>query len=175
MKLFLSSNINTISSSILWSCLDDDVDDAILLKHFNNSLDQNENSMEALSSFTLRASRIYWLRSNVIRSLQNNIIQMNSSTNSACYRSISLCGISRVFGMTVSLSNLMNVKNKVNECPDDGFAYPFMSQQHFSNTFYLILNRVDNTKPIVRVSGLSFCYTTNFSQLCSHLQQKMHP
>ena len=114
MQIFLSSNINAISSSILWSCLDDDVDDAILLKHFNNSLDQNENSMEALSSFTFRASRIYWLRSNVIRSLQNNVIQMNSSTNSACYRSISLCGISRVFRMTVSLSNLMNVKNKVN-------------------------------------------------------------
>jgi hypothetical protein len=127
MQIFLSSNINAISSSILWSCLDDDVDDAILLKHFNNSLDQNENSMGALSSFTLRASRIYWLRSNVLRSLQNNIIQMNSSTNSACYRSISLCGISRVFGMTVSLSDLMNVKNKVNERPNDGFAYPFMS------------------------------------------------
>jgi len=114
MKIFLASDVNAISSSILWSCLDDDVDDAVLLKHFNNSLDQNENSMEALSSFTLRALRIYWLRSNVIRSLQHNIILMNSSINSACYSLISLCGISRVFGMTVSLSNLINVKNKVN-------------------------------------------------------------
>ena len=114
MKIFLASDVNAISSSILWSCLDDDVDDAVLLKHFNNSLDQNENSMEALSSFTLRALRIYWLRSNVIRSLQNNIILMNSSINSACDSLISLCGISRVFGMTVSLSNLINVKNKVN-------------------------------------------------------------
>lgn len=111
MKIFVASDVHAISSTILWSCLDDDVDDAVLLKHFNNSLDQNENSMEALSSFTLRASRIYWLRSNVIRSF---IILMNSSINSACYSLISLYGISRVFGMTVSLSNLMNVKNKVN-------------------------------------------------------------
>lgn len=116
MKLFLSSDINAINSSILWSCLEDDVDDAILLKHFNNGLDQNENSMEALSSFTLRASKIYWLRINVIRSLQNDILQLNSSSNDTRYSSgsVSLCGISRVFGMIASLSNLMNVKSKVN-------------------------------------------------------------
>lgn len=118
--MFLTSESNTISNSILWSCLDDDVDDAILLKHSGNP-EPHENAEEDISS---RASRILFLRRSVLRCLQNNIIQLENKNyslrvmphrESKCYHSgsLSLRGISRVFGMTISLSNLLNFANEV--------------------------------------------------------------
>lgn len=118
IKTFLSSEINNIDNSTLWSCLDDEVGDAILLKHLGN-LEPHANAEEEMSPSTSRAAGILYLRRNVLRCLQNNIVQ--SKKNNYGVRpmlhynsdSLSLRGISRIFEMTISLSNLLDIMNKV--------------------------------------------------------------
>jgi hypothetical protein len=118
IKTFLSSEISSIDNSILWSCLDDDVDDAILLKQLGN-LEPHNNAEEGMLSSTSRAARILFLRRNVLRCLQNNIVKMKKSNYGVrpmplCHSdSLSLRGISRIFGMTISLSTLLDIMNKV--------------------------------------------------------------
>ena len=121
--MFLSSDINTIDNFIFWSCLDDDADDALLLGHFGK-LEPHEKTEEDMPSSTSRAHRIFFLRRNILRCLQNNIVQ--SKNKNCCVRpmphhgsncchsgSLSLSGISRLFGMTISLSKLSNSMIKV--------------------------------------------------------------
>ena len=118
IKAFVSSEINNIDNSTLWSCLDDDVDDAILLKYLGN-LEPHENAEEAMSPSTSRAARILFLRRNVLRCLQNNIVQLKKNNYGVCPMlhchsdTLSLRGISWIFGMTISLSNLLDIMNKV--------------------------------------------------------------
>ena len=123
IKTFFTSEINNIDNSTLWSCLDDDVDDAILLKYLGN-LEPHENAEEVMSPSTSRAARILFLRRNVLLCLQNNIVQPKKNNYGVrpmlhCHSdSLSLRGISRIFGMTISLSNLLDIMNKVRRNSD---------------------------------------------------------
>mmetsp|Transcript_12466 Transcript_12466/g.22256 ORF Transcript_12466/g.22256 Transcript_12466/m.22256 type:complete len:709 (-) Transcript_12466:67-2193(-) len=109
IEMFLSSQINTIDNSILWTCLDDDMDDAILLEHYGG---------ETTCSSVSRAFRILRLRRNILLYLQHNIIQLNNDNTGSLVphpeRKLqhsdvrSLCGISRVFRMAISLTPCLN-------------------------------------------------------------------
>jgi hypothetical protein len=122
IETFMSSNVNTIDDSILWSCLDDDADDDVLLEHIQN-LKPREIAKGEKSLSNSRASMIIRLRRNIIRYLQQNIIKMNSNTFSRRMLypdemlrqpdSVSLRCISRIFSMTVSLSIASNKISKV--------------------------------------------------------------
>ena len=114
IEMFLSSQINTIDNSILWTCLDDDMDDAILLEHYGG---------ETTCSSVSRAFRILRLRRNILLYLQHNIIQLNNDNTGSLVphpeRKLqhsdvrSLCGISRVFRMAISLTPCLNNIGKV--------------------------------------------------------------
>jgi hypothetical protein len=119
--MFFSSDITTICNSIFWTCLDDDADDALLLNHLGK-LEPHETTEECMGSSITRAHGIIFLRRNILRCLQNNIVQsMNKNScpmphrnTKRCYLgSLSLRGISRIFGMTMSLSKLVNIMSKV--------------------------------------------------------------
>jgi hypothetical protein len=72
-----------------------------------------------MSPSTSRAARILFLRRNVLLCLQNNIVQPKKNNYGVrpmlhCHLDLfSLRGISRIFGMTISLSNLLDIMNKV--------------------------------------------------------------
>jgi len=105
IERFLSSDINTIDNCILWSCIEDEADDKILL----DSLKSNSETSSSSSS------RIIHLRMHILQYLQHNIIQLNNTTVKLLGRysdDISLSGIARVFQMTISLSPYLD-DNKV--------------------------------------------------------------
>jgi len=105
IERFLSSDINTIDNCILWSCIEDEADDKILL----DSLKSNSETSSSSSS------RIIHLRMHILQYLQQNIIQLNNTTVKLLGRysdDISLSGIARVFQMTISLSPYLD-DNKV--------------------------------------------------------------
>lgn len=117
--MFLSSEANTIGSSILWSCLDDDVDDAILLETFKG-IKPKDSTEKGTSSSISREARILRLRTNILRRLQHNIINnktglpvSDSEGQQQHYGVVSLHGISRVFRMALSLMPYLNKIDKV--------------------------------------------------------------
>jgi hypothetical protein len=119
--MFFSSDITTIDSSIFWSCLDDDADDALLLNHLGK-LEPHITTEECMGSSISRAHGILFLRRNILRCLQNNIVQSKNKNccpmlhrdRKRCHLgSLSLRGISRIFEVTMSLSKLSKIMNKV--------------------------------------------------------------
>ena len=130
IEMFLSSQINTIGNSVLWSCLDDDVDDAILINNLGNPKPPNGIAGETNGSSVSKAFRILRLRRNILRYLQHNIIQLNSekARGGELQHSdaLSLRGISRVFHMTISLTLCLNNNGKVRkDC-----HLPLLFEQH---------------------------------------------
>ena len=130
IEMFLSSQINTIGNSVLWSCMDDDVDDAILLNNLGNPKPPNGIAGETNGSSVSKAFRILRLCRNILRYLQQNIIQLNSekARGGELQHSdaLSLRGISRVFHMTISLTLCLNNNGKVRkDC-----RLPLLFEQH---------------------------------------------
>ena len=108
IERFLSSDINTIDNCILWSCIEDDADDKILLDSLKSNSEVSSSS----------SSRIIHLRMHILQYLQQNIIQLNNTTVNPIGKysdDISLSGIARVFQMTISLSPYLDY-NKVRKC-----------------------------------------------------------
>ena len=106
IESFLSSDINTIDNCILWSCIEDDADDKILLDSLKSNLSEASSSS---------SSRIIHLRMHILQYLQQNIIQLNNTTVKPLGKysdDISLSGIARVFQLTISLSPYLD-DNKV--------------------------------------------------------------
>ena len=123
MERILTSDINTIHNSVLWSCIDDDMNDAILLESLGKSLDGEEDSEQspAPAAASSRVSRIIRQRTHILTYLQQNIIQLLNNNNNvrlqmpyveeecqAYLDVLSLKGIARVFRMTVSISTHLN-------------------------------------------------------------------
>lgn len=120
--LFLSSRVNTIGNSILFCCLDDDADDALLLEYFGVPNPQ-EDGDKVTSSLFARTRRTLRQRMNFLRYLQDNIIHLNTTNaDPATVQShefasdLFLRCISRVFGMTISLTVHFDGAGKVCEC-----------------------------------------------------------
>lgn len=106
IETFMASEINIIHSSILWDCLDDDADNAIIVEHLKGYKRPTENTEEALSSSFQKASLICHSRINILRKLQHSFLHLDNTdrlpgTDSDGF--ISPCGISRVFRMAASL------------------------------------------------------------------------
>jgi len=99
IDIFLSSQINTIDTSILWSCLDDDLDDKVLIDLYGR---------DTVCSSDTRAIQILRLRKNILQHLRQNIIQLTNGNSHVLYLekkgSISLVGVSRVFRMAILLT-----------------------------------------------------------------------
>jgi hypothetical protein len=167
MKIFFSSDITTIDNSIFWSCLDDDADDALLLNHLGK-LEPHKTTEEHMESSTSRAHGILFLRINILRCLQNNIVQsknkhcrpMPHRGRKRCHLgSLSLSGISRIFGVTMSLSKLSNIMNKVRIKAFLHDMFSLKSIDIFSRRDF----RVDSVTQGVPASDLSCHPTTNSS------------
>ena len=144
MERFLTSDINTIHNSVLWSCIDDDMNDAILLEGLGKSLCEEEDSEQspAAAAASLRASRIIRHRTHILTYLQQNILQLLNNTSvrlpmpyseekCQAYSNnvLSLRGIARVFRMTVSISTYLDGSNKVRRTDDmfTSFSYSNVS------------------------------------------------
>lgn len=96
-KAFLSSRDIKIGGSVLWSCLDDEVDDGILRQHYGcKKVSENSTVL-----------RILRQRKNLLQSLQH-IIQHSSNQES-----LLLPGIARVFRMTIFLTPRLSDTRKV--------------------------------------------------------------
>ena len=144
MERFLTSDINNIDNSVLWSCIDDDMNDAILLEGLGKSLCEEEDSEQspAAAAASLRASRIIRHRTHILTYLQQNILQLLNNTSvrlpmpyseekCQAYSNnvLSLRGIARVFRMTVSISTYLDGSNKVRRTDDmfTSFSYSNVS------------------------------------------------
>ena len=144
MERFLTSDINNIDNSVLWSCIDDDMNDAILLEGLGKSLCEEEDSEQspAAAAASLRASRIIRHRTHILTYLQQNILQLlnnnsvrlpmpYSEEKCQAYSNnvLSLRGIARVFRMTVSISTYLDGSNKVRRTDDmfTSFSYSNVS------------------------------------------------
>ncbi|KAL7538585.1 hypothetical protein ACHAXR_010064, partial [Thalassiosira sp. AJA248-18] len=122
MEIFLTSAINNIDNSILWSCVEDDADDGVLLENLGNTKSRGNDRKVTCSSFPM-ALRIIRLRRIILRYLQHNIIQLNNEKtgylvphSEGKLHALSLSGISRIFCMTVSLTPCLNDFNKLTDC-----------------------------------------------------------
>jgi hypothetical protein len=99
-----------MDNSILWTCLDDDVDDAVLIDLYGGEVARFSES---------RAIQILHLRRNILRHLRQNIIQLNSDNSLTldpeknAQHSLSLLGVSRVFRMAISLTPCLNTIGQV--------------------------------------------------------------
>ena len=117
MERFLSSEMNTIGNAILWSCMNDDVDDTILLDNLGKSdHHQEEGGLSSVSA--VRVSRIIRHRGHILNYLEQNIIHLNNKTYSFGKKSqqsgvLSLPGVARVLRLTVSLSAYLDHTNEV--------------------------------------------------------------
>ena len=146
MERFLTSDINTIHNSVLWSCIDDGMNDAILLEGLGKSWGDEEDSEKsptvAAAAASLRASRIIRHRTHILTYLQQNILQLLNNTSvrlpmpyseekCQAYSNnvLSLRGIARVFRMTVSISTYLDGSNKVRRTDDmfTSFSYSNVS------------------------------------------------
>ena len=104
---FLNSRMNIFDSSILWSCMLDDVDDAFLLDTMTNTASIDEQSLS-------RQQLIIHFRIHILRYLQHNLTSNNKKkrlhrqslgdNTSATFDDLSLLGISRVFQLLMSLT-----------------------------------------------------------------------
>ena len=151
MERFLTSDINNIDNSVLWSCIDDDMNDAILLEGLGKSLGDEEDSeksptVAAAAAASLRASRIIRHRTHILTYLQQNILQLlnndsvrlpmpYSEEKCQAYSNnvLSLRGIARVFRMTVSVSTYLDGSNKVRQ---RGNIFDFILNSNVSCIIY---------------------------------------
>ncbi len=121
IDMFMSSKANGIDDTILWTCLDDDIDDEALVKDMQ-SHSPRVSAQEENSSHCPRISMILRLRRSILECLLKNVLQMNSKSSSASLMmpfeltrprqySVSLRGISRLFRMTISLLDIHVISN----------------------------------------------------------------
>ena len=120
IDMFMSSKANCIDETILWTCLDDDIDDEALVKDMQ-SHNPRLSAQEDNSSRFPRISTILRLRRSILQCLLHNVLQMNSKSWSASSMpsestrpqqySVSLRGISRLFRMTISLLDIHVISN----------------------------------------------------------------
>lgn len=107
VESFLNSRMNRFDSSILWSCMLDDVDDAFLLETMTKSASMDEQSLS-------RQQQIIHFRIRILRYLQHSLTSNNKMkrlhgsalgyNTSATFDDLSLHGISRVFQLLMSLT-----------------------------------------------------------------------
>ena len=157
MERFLTSDINTIHNSVLWSCIDDDMNDAILLESLGKSLGKEEDSEQSpAAAASSRASRIIRHRTHILTYLQHNIIQLLNNTSvrlpmpyseekCQAYSNnvLSLRGIARVFRMTVSISTYLDGSNKVRQ---RGNIFDFILNSNVSCIIYSSFGRLERER-----------------------------
>ena len=121
IETFLSSKANHIDDTILWNCLDDDIDDDAIVEDMRH-IDPRGIAQGGNSSHGSRTSMILKLREFILERLLHNILQMNSNISSASRMphsevprrqqdSVSLRGTSRLFRMTTSLLDVYFINN----------------------------------------------------------------
>jgi len=104
---FLNSRMNKFDSSIMWSCILDDVDDAFLLETMTKTSSIDEQLLS-------RQQQIIHFRIHILRYLQHNLTsntkqkrlhgQAWGNNTPATFNDLSLLGISRVFQLLMSLT-----------------------------------------------------------------------
>ena len=157
MERFLTSEVNNIDNSVLWSCIDDDMNDAILLESLGKSLGEEEDSEQSPAASS-RASRIIRHRTHILTYLQQNIIQLLNNTSvrlpmpyseekCQAYSNnvLSLRGIARVFRMTVSISTHLDGSStyKVRRTDD---MFTSFSYRNVSFIFYSSLGCLERER-----------------------------
>lgn len=110
----MSSKANFIDDAILWTCLDDDIDDDALVEAFRNLIPKRSAQEGNLSLFS-SAYMIFNRRICILQCLLQNMLQINSKTfpseTTRCQPiSVSHRDISRLFRMMISLSDVYIIK-----------------------------------------------------------------